>query len=72
MAFEVLDQNITQLFKNDDIFFIPRYQRNYVWRELHWGQLIKDIRYCAEVTPGVILLAVWYLKGNSQVEEWLP
>ena len=51
MAFEVLDQNITQLFKNDDIFFIPRYQRNYVWRELHWGQLIKDIRYCAEVTP---------------------
>ena len=51
MAFEVLDQNITQLYKNDDIFFIPRYQRNYVWRELHWGQLIKDIRYCAEVTP---------------------
>lgn len=43
MAFEVLDQNITQLFKNDDIFFIPRYQRNYVWGELHWGQLIKDI-----------------------------
>ena len=51
MAFEVLDQNITQLFKNDDTFFIPRYQRNYVWRELNWGQLIKDVRYCAEVTP---------------------
>lgn len=51
MAFEVLDQNITQLFKNDDTFFIPRYQRNYVWKELNWGQLIKDIRYCAEVTP---------------------
>lgn len=51
MAFEVLDQNITQLFKNDDIFFIPRYQRNYVWRELNWRQLIKDVRYCAEVTP---------------------
>lgn len=51
MAFEVLDQNITQLFKNDDTFFIPRYQRNYVWKELNWEQLIKDIRYCAEVTP---------------------
>lgn len=51
MAFDVLDQNITQLFKNDDTFFIPRYQRNYVWRELNWSQLIKDIRYCAEVTP---------------------
>ena len=51
MAFEVADQNITQLFKNDDTFFIPRYQRNYVWKELNWEQLIKDIRYCAEVTP---------------------
>lgn len=51
MAFDVLDQNVTQLFKNDDTFFIPRYQRNYVWRELNWSQLIKDIRYCAEVTP---------------------
>ena len=51
MAFEVLDQSITQLFKNDDTFFIPRYQRNYVWKELNWEQLIKDIRYCAEVTP---------------------
>lgn len=47
----MLDQNITQLFKNEDIFYIPRYQRNYVWKELHWGQLIKDVQYCAEVTP---------------------
>jgi len=52
MAFDVVDQDITQLFKNDDTFFIPRYQRNYVWREINWSQLIKDIRYCAEVTPG--------------------
>lgn len=51
MAFEVLDQNVTQLFKNDDTFYIPRYQRNYVWKELNWAQLIRDIRYCAEVTP---------------------
>lgn len=51
MAFDVVDQDITQLFKNDDIFCIPRYQRNYVWNELNWTQLLKDIRYCAEVTP---------------------
>lgn len=51
MAFDVVDQDITQLFKNDDTFHIPRYQRNYVWKELNWSQLIKDIRYCAEVTP---------------------
>ena len=52
MAFDVVDQDITQLFKNDDTFFIPRYQRNYVWKEINWSQLIRDIRYCAEVTPG--------------------
>ena len=52
MAFDVVDQDITQLFKNDDTFNIPRYQRNYVWKEINWSQLIKDIRYCAEVTPG--------------------
>lgn len=52
MAFDVVDQDITQLFKNDDTFFIPRYQRNYVWKEINWSQLIKDVRYCAEVTPG--------------------
>lgn len=51
MAFDVVDQDVTQLFKNDDTFHIPRYQRNYVWKELNWSQLIKDIRYCAEVTP---------------------
>ena len=52
MAFDVVDQDITQLFKNDDTFNIPRYQRNYVWKEINWAQLINDIRYCAEVTPG--------------------
>ena len=52
MAFDVVDQDITQLFKNDDTFNIPRYQRNYVWKEINWSQLINDIRYCAEVTPG--------------------
>lgn len=52
MAFDVVDQDVTQLFKNDDTFFIPRYQRNYVWKEINWSQLIKDIRYCAEETPG--------------------
>ncbi len=51
MAFDVLDRNISELFKNDDTFSIPRYQRNYVWKELNWSQLMKDIRYCAEVTP---------------------
>lgn len=57
MAFEVLDQNITQLFKNDDTFFIPRYQRNYVWRELHWGQLIKDMYRC------------WHYKNRLKKEQ---
>ena len=51
MAFDVLDLEVTQLFKNDDTYYVPRYQRNYVWREQNWNQLLNDIRYCAEVTP---------------------
>lgn len=31
MAFDVMDIDLTQLFKNDDTYTIPRYQRNYVW-----------------------------------------
>ena len=31
MAFDVMDIDLSQLFKNDDTYTIPRYQRNYVW-----------------------------------------
>lgn len=51
MAFDVNDIDITQLFKNDDTYNIPRYQRRYVWDETNWLQLINDISFCAEVTP---------------------
>lgn len=71
MAFDVLDQDITQLFKNDDIFLIPRYQRNYVWKEINWSQLIKDIRYCAEITPGWShFIGSMVLKENKKVVVW--
>ena len=52
MAFDVMDIDLTQLFKNDDTYTIPRYQRNYVWNHTNWLQLIGDIDFCAETTPG--------------------
>lgn len=51
MAFDVMDINLSQLFKNDDTYTIPRYQRNYVWNRTNWSQLIGDINFCAETTP---------------------
>lgn len=51
MAFDVMDINLSQLFKNDDTYTIPRYQRNYVWNRTNWNQLIGDINFCAETTP---------------------
>lgn len=51
MAFDVMDIDLTQLFKNDDTYTIPRYQRNYVWNRTNWTQLIGDIDFCAETTP---------------------
>ena len=51
MAFDVIDIDLSQLFKNDDTYTIPRYQRNYVWNRTNWIQLIGDIDFCAETTP---------------------
>lgn len=51
MAFDVIDIELSQLFKNDDTYTIPRYQRNYVWNRTNWMQLIGDIDFCAETTP---------------------
>ena len=51
MAFDVMDIDLSQLFKNDDTYTIPRYQRNYVWNRTNWMQLIGDIDFCAETTP---------------------
>ena len=51
MAFDAYDIEISQLFKNDDTYIVPRYQRNYVWNEVNWNELLKDINYCAETTP---------------------
>ena len=51
MAFDVMDIDLSQLFKNDDTYTIPRYQRNYVWNRTNWIQLIGDIDFCAETTP---------------------
>lgn len=51
MAFDVIDIELSQLFKNDDTYTIPRYQRNYVWDKTNWTQLIGDIDFCAETTP---------------------
>ncbi len=36
MAFDVQDIDITLLFKNDDNYEIPRYQRRYVWNKINW------------------------------------
>lgn len=51
MSFNVLNVEVSALFKNDSVYNIPRYQRGYVWNEVNWEQLLRDIRYCSEVAP---------------------
>ena len=45
MAFDVMDIDLSQLFKNDDTYTIPRYQRNYVWNRTNWRKWIGEIEF---------------------------
>ena len=42
MAFEAKDYAISDIL-NKSVFDIPRNQRRYVWKKLHWHDLYEDI-----------------------------
>lgn len=45
MAFTTETRAITDIFQRSVQYSIPRYQRNYVWRQVNWRELIVDIRF---------------------------
>lgn len=42
-AFYTSNDNFTQLFTRGDVFKIPRFQRDYSWKEENWADLWSDI-----------------------------
>lgn len=45
MSFTVTKPDVGEFFNGNQVYSIPRYQRNYVWDIKNWDQLINDILY---------------------------
>ncbi|WP_311154554.1 DUF262 domain-containing protein [uncultured Streptococcus sp.] len=45
MAFTTETRPINDIFQRSVEYSIPRYQRNYVWKEVNWRELLVDIRF---------------------------
>lgn len=45
MAFTTETRAINDIFQRSVQYSIPRYQRNYVWKEINWRELLVDIRF---------------------------
>lgn len=45
MAFTTETRTINDIFQRSVEYSIPRYQRNYVWKEVNWRELLVDIRF---------------------------
>lgn len=45
MAFETENRKISNIFEGQKIYTVPRYQRNYIWDENNWSELLEDIEF---------------------------
>lgn len=45
MTFNTETRKISDIFQRAAEYSIPRYQRNYVWKEVNWKELLVDIRF---------------------------
>lgn len=45
MSFDSEDREISDIFEGQKIYYVPRYQRNYVWTKTNWSELLADIKF---------------------------
>ena len=45
MSFDAHEETIGKIFHGETCFEIPKNQRDYVWEEKHWKDLLNDIKY---------------------------
>lgn len=53
MGFNTENRDILDLFQRPCRYVIPRYQRNYVWKEVNWNELITDIKFTMKVDENI-------------------
>lgn len=45
MSFKTENRKIKDIFEKSCQYFVPRYQRDYVWNKTNWSELISDIKF---------------------------
>lgn len=45
MSFKTENRKVSDLFEGQKIYYVPRYQRNYVWDITNWSELLADIKF---------------------------
>lgn len=45
MAFTTENRKIENIFQRAAVYIVPRYQRNYVWKEINWKELWIDLQF---------------------------
>ena len=45
MAFTTENRKIRDIFQRSSIYSVPRYQRDYVWKEINWKELWIDLQF---------------------------
>ena len=45
MSFKTENRKISNIFEGQKVFFVPRYQRNYVWNTIIWSELLADLKF---------------------------
>lgn len=48
MAFTTENRKVSDIFQRSTIYRVPRYQRDYVWKEVNWKELWIDLKFTLE------------------------
>lgn len=48
MAFTTENRKVSDIFQRSAIYRVPRYQRDYVWKEVNWKELWIDLKFTLE------------------------
>lgn len=53
MAFTTENRKIENIFQRSAVYCVPRYQRNYVWKEVNWKELWIDLEFTLQNSTGI-------------------
>ena len=73
MSFVTENRKIANIFQRSAIYFVPRYQRDYVWKEVNWKELWLDLQFTIEngdKIPWSHFLGTIVLNESKEKRKW--